>query len=195
MSVTPKLSTAIASRIERVQRGMQTAFPAKVVSYTASTNTVTLLPQFVETWFTRDYERMSEEGDAQIENVPVCFPQHISWAVDSGDFGLVICTKYSLDVWRSKRTRVDPGDLRRFTMAGATFHPVLMDEAPDATQDFVALKADVEAIKTYLDDIKSTFNNHVHTSSCSAGGSPVAATVTTISSTYTVQASSKVKVK
>jgi hypothetical protein len=156
MSVTPKLSTAITSRIEREQRRMQTAFPAKVVSYSASTNVVTVTPQFIETWFTRDYERTSEEGDAQIENVPVCFPRHISWTVDSGDFGLVICTKYSLDVWRNRRTRVDPGDLRRFTMAGATFHPVLMDETPDPTQQFVAL---ANLVKSELDAIQTTFES------------------------------------
>jgi hypothetical protein len=58
---TPKLSTAIRSRIERRDRQAQTAFPAKVTAWKSSDNTVELEPQFIETWVNRDGTRQSEE--------------------------------------------------------------------------------------------------------------------------------------
>lgn len=167
MSVTPKLSTAIQSRIERSDRGKQTSFPAKVISYSASDNTVVLEPQFIEAWFTRDYERKTETDiDPIIRNVPVCFPRHMSWQVDIDDFGLVICTKYSLDQWRNQRQRIDPGDLRRFTMSGATFHPVLMDETP-VNQQFVAL---ANLVNSELSSIKDALDTHTHLPGTYANG-------------------------
>jgi hypothetical protein len=188
MSVTPKLSTAIRSRIERRDRQVQTAFPAKVTKWSSATNTVDLEPQFIETWVDRDGVRQSEVGDATVSNVPVCYPWHITWDITVGAFGLVICTKYSLDQWRQQLRRMDPGDLRRFTMSGATFHPVVIGESPTGSVDFVALKADVQAIKDELDDIVQSFAGI----SCSTGTITVSPTYT---NGYTVTASSKVKVE
>jgi hypothetical protein len=132
MTGTPSQLTHIRSQIEQRDLQMQTAFPAKVLSWTASTNTVKLEPQFLEVW--RDGEsRMSEPidrpEDAYIDNVPVLFPRSGTWSITfpivNGSFGLVLCTKYSLDVWRKGNGKVvDPGDLRRFTMSGAVFFPV-----------------------------------------------------------------------
>ena len=110
---------------------MQTAFPAKVLDWNSSANTVQLEPQFLEVW--RDGEERRAETieapeDAYIDNVPVLFPRSGSWSItfpiETGSFGLVVCTKYSLDVWRNQGNATDPGDLRRFTMSGAVFHPV-----------------------------------------------------------------------
>jgi hypothetical protein len=156
---TPKLSTAIRSRIERRDRQAQTAFPAKVTDWKSSENVVELEPQFIETWVNRDGTRESEEGDATIGNVPVCYPWHITWDITIGAFGLVICTKYSLDQWRQQLQRIDPGDLRRFTMSGATFHPVVIGESPNLTQQFIALANKVE---TQLDILQVAFDAHTH---------------------------------
>jgi len=168
---TPKLSTAVDHRIERAQRGMQTAFPAKVVSYKSSDNTATLEPQFVETWFTRSGVRDSEQSPegANIENVPVCFPHYMSWTIDPGTFGLVICTKYSLDQWRQQLRRMDPGDLRRFTMSGATFHPVVIGRTPSVAQQFVALS---NLVASELSLIRAALNQHTHTAPSGATGGP-----------------------
>jgi hypothetical protein len=120
---------------------MQTAFPAKVVSWSSSNNTVELEPQFIETWVRSDGETQYEQApeSANIGNVPVCYPWHMTWDITVGAFGLVICTKYSLNQWRQQLRRMDPGDLRRFTMSGATFHPVVIGESPNATQQSVAI--------------------------------------------------------
>jgi hypothetical protein len=128
---TPLLSTYVRNQTERRERQMQTAFPAKVLDWQSNTNTVRLEPQFVETWVTSDDQTHYEDvpdGDAYIDNVPVLFPRSGSWSItfpiEPGSFGMVICTKYSLDAFRNQGNRVDPGDLRRFTMSGAVFHPV-----------------------------------------------------------------------
>jgi hypothetical protein len=99
-------------------------------------------------------------------------------------------------------------------MSGAVFHPVNLHPNNSALSDvdsaymvlsdggsvdFVALKADVEDIKTFLDEIKTDFNAHTHGGVLSGGaftGNPTASTPpVSITSTYTVQASSKVKVE
>jgi hypothetical protein len=112
---TPKLSTAIRSRIERRDRQAQTAFPAKVTAWKSSDNTVELEPQFIETWVNRDGTRQSEEQDIIIKSVPVCYPRSGEWSItfpiETDSFGLVICTKYSLDQWRQQGRRM-------------AFHPV-----------------------------------------------------------------------
>ncbi len=164
---TPKLSTAIEARMERHDRGMQTCFPAKVLKWSESRNEVRLEPQFVETWVRRDGVRINEEGDATIDSVPVCYPWYMSWEIPVGTFGLVICTKYSLDQWRQQLQRIDPGDLRRFTMSGATFHPVVIGDNPSVAQQFVALKDKVE---TELGKIK----DHLSGLTCSTGTISVA---------------------
>ena len=156
---TPLLSTYVRNQTERRERQMQTALPAKVTAWSSSTNTVELEPQFVETWTNRDDTRESEVGEPIIRNVPVCYPWHMTWDITVGAFGLIICTKYSLDQWRQQLRRMDPGDLRRFTMSGATFHPVVIGESPNATQQFVAL---ANLVKTELDELKTAMNGHVH---------------------------------
>lgn len=207
---TPKLSTAIRSRVERRDRQAQTAFPAKVIGWKQATGVVELEPQFVETWVNRDGTRESEVGIATITNVPVCYPRSGDWSItfpiEPGSFGLVICTKYSLDQWRQQGDRIDPGDLRRFTMSGATFHPVNLHPDSSAlsnvntsfmilsqggTVDFVALKKDVDDIKTMIDQIKTQYNSHSHTATgcLGAAGAPL------VTASYTVTASSKVKVE
>lgn len=156
---TPLLSTYVRNQTERRERQMQTALPAKVTAWSSSTNTVELEPQFVETWTNRDDTRESEVGEPIIRNVPVCYPWHMTWDITVGAFGLIICTKYSLDQWRQQLRRMDPGDLRRFTMSGATFHPVVIGESPNATQQFVAL---ANLVKSRIDTIQQKYDTHVH---------------------------------
>ena len=170
---TPLLSTYVRNQTERRERQMQTALPAKVTAWSSSTNTVELEPQFVETWTNRDDTRESEVGEPIIRNVPVCYPWHMTWDITVGAFGLIICTKYSLDQWRQQLRRMDPGDLRRFTMSGATFHPVVIGESPNATQQYVALANLTESM---LGKIQVAFDAHTHASF----GTPPTSSPTTI---------------
>ena len=169
---TPLLSTYVRNQTERRERQMQTALPAKVTAWSSSTNTVELEPQFVETWTNRDDTRESEVGEPIIRNVPVCYPWHMTWDITVGAFGLIICTKYSLDQWRQQLRRMDPGDLRRFTMSGATFHPVVIGESPNATQQFVAL---ANLVDQELTDIKTYLDAHTHPFTATGAVSPTIA--------------------
>ena len=162
---TPRLPTYVRARQERRELGMQTSFPAKVLRWDSSANTVTLKPQFLETSVGLRGDRVSEPEPDAITNVPVLYPRSGAWAItfpiELGTFGLVTCTKYSLDRWRESGGVGDPGDLRRFTMSGAVFHPVNLypDNAalsnvdpafmeigkPGLTTQFVALANKVDA--------------------------------------------------
>ena len=221
MTITPSLAGYVRNQIEQRERQMQTAFPAKVIGYHSASGTVTVEPQFLEVWRENDARRAEEidaPEDAYVENVPILFPHggglQITFPVNAGDFGLVTCTKYSLDVWREAATMGDPGDLRRFTMSGAVFHPVNLYPASGyikhdggdyislsagGTVDFVALKSDADNIKTFLDELKSDFNAHTHANNAPSSGptgTPSTGTPpSSITSTYTVTASSKVKVE
>lgn len=203
---TPRLPTYIKSIQERRERSMQTAFPAKVVGWSASTNVVELEPQFIETWVNRDGTRESEPQDyPNIENVPVLFPRSGSWSItfpiETGSYGLVVCTKYALDVWRSQGQPRDPGDIRRFGMSGAVFHPVnlhpndttLAQDNGDTlsssimeigdlseTTQFVAL---ANLVNSELSSIKDALDKHTHL----AGSYTTDVAVTGVSGTKSAQ--------
>lgn len=207
---TPRLPTYIKNQNERRERSMQTAFPAKVVGWKPSTNVVELEPQFIETWVNRDGTRQSEPQDfPNIQNVPVLFPRSGSWSItfpiETGSFGLVVCTKYALDVWRSQGQPRDPRDLRRFGMSGAVFHPVnlhpnnsaisgvdsnFMILSDGGTTDFVAL---AQKVLDELGDIATALNAHTHSTVTGLGTPtpPVGAPIYTAASV----AASKVKVQ
>lgn len=191
---TPTPAGLIREKIAERERQMQTSFPAKVVagSYDASLGTVTVEPQFFEAWregAERVTEAPAQAADAYIENVPVAFPRSgdfcITFPIADDSFGLVTCTKYSLDVWREAGNVSDPGDLRRFTMSGAVFHPVnlypeesnigtvgtvdetvfVLSEDP-SNADWLCLytetKQNLDDILTALDHLESKFNAHTH---------------------------------
>lgn len=179
---TPSLATFIREQQEQRERQLQTSFPAKVIEYDSNTGTVTVEPQFIEAW-RENGERVAEDitnkEDAYIANVPIAFPRagnySITFPVAADDYGLVTCTKYSLEVWRKAGTSSDPGDLRRFTMSGAVFHPVnlypdgsnlthadgdVISISAGGTTQFIALANLVDA---ELDKIKTELEGHEHT--------------------------------
>jgi hypothetical protein len=188
-----------------------------VVDWNSSANTVELEPQFVETWVTRGGERKTEDSPegANIANVPVCYPRSGQWSMTfpivTGSFGLVICTKYSLNAWRnSSGARVDPGDLRRFTMSGATFHPVNLSPnsaelelvtgvkngqfiriGKDGDDQYVAL---ANLVHEELTAIKTAFDSHIHLGEYLAPGDVTTVAPSTPMPTPSSTASSTVKV-
>jgi len=104
---------------------------------------------------------------------------------------LVVCTKYALDIWRSQGQPRDPGDLRRFGMSGAVFHPVNLHPnnsaisgvdtgvmeigqiltssgASTVTTQFIAL---ANLIVTELSSIRTVLNTHKHTGVTTGSGS------------------------
>jgi hypothetical protein len=125
---------------------------------------------------------------------------------------MVICTKYSLDAFRNQGNRVDPGDLRRFTMSGAVFHPVNLYPNSSALSavdsGFMVLATDAtdpkrihrgEELQTAIKDALSDFRTGIgqitaelinHTTSQAT----LATAITTVDTAMTA-ALSKVKVE
>lgn len=143
---TPSLEAFVNDLIEQKLRQMQTAYPAEVIDYDSSTSVATVKPLFIEAWRGPNDERLSEtieeDEDAYVENVLVMHPRtsafRISLPVAAGDTGLVVCTKFSLDRFRSGSGMADPGDLRKFGTSGSVFFPVnlYVDSDPlDASDD------------------------------------------------------------
>ena len=166
---------------------MQTSYPAEVISFDQAASTVTVKPLFVEAWRGPAGDRLTEtieaDEDAYVENVLVAFPRaatfRVTFPIAPGDTGLVIVTKYSLDVFRNSGAANDPGDLTKFGMSGSVFFPVNLTADADpldgsessttdiylgegATGDYVALKKDVDDIKTYIDNFQTKYNQHTH---------------------------------
>lgn len=138
MTVTTTTRATINSLIDRRDRYNQTSFVAAVVSYDRATQTATVSPQHLEVW-------AAEEDPVplpDLDNVPVLFPggggYSITWDLAGGDFVLVVCTKYSLDVWRQRAEVSDPGDFRKFGLSGAVAHAVRMNDDAGATSEVSA---------------------------------------------------------
>lgn len=179
---TPTLEAHINDLIDQRLRSMQTAYPAEVISYDSATSTATIKPLFIEAWRGPGDERLvetiEEDEDAYVENVLVMHPRtaafRIALPVAPGDTGLALCTKYSLDRFRSGGGMSDPGDLRKFGMSGSVFFPVnLYTSDLDASDDdafvtisqggtaqFVAL---ANLVNTQLGNIETTFGSIVFT--------------------------------
>lgn len=160
---------------------MQTAFVASVVSYDRDTQTATLKPQHLEVW---DAELDPVELP-DLDNVPVLFPggagYSITWDLSPGDFVMVKCTKYSLDVWRQRAELSDPGDFRKFGLSGAVAEAVRMfangGETAEVADDGMVIAApkiyltskdaaDALALASKVADelskVKTAHNTHIH---------------------------------
>lgn len=128
---TPTLAELLRLAARWEQQQMQTTFPAKVTKYDSGSGTVEVLPQFFEVYRDEEGTRITSGSEVEltpIPNVPIAFPRYgdfrITGPTPVGSFGMVHCTKYSLDVWREAATAGDPGDLRMFSLSGAVFEPV-----------------------------------------------------------------------
>jgi len=196
MAATPTLEAMVNELIDQRLRQMQTAYPAEVIEYDATTSTATVMPLFIEAWRDTNNDRITETientEDTYVENVLVAFPRsgsyRMTYPIAPGDTGLVVCTKYSLDRFRENGGQADPGDLEAFAMSGSVFFPVNVtpdDDALDSSggdgdayiylgiagaTDFIALAAKV---KTELDEIKAAldkYDAHTHLPGTFAAG-------------------------
>jgi hypothetical protein len=115
---------------------------------------------------------------------------------------MVICTKYSLDAFRNQGHRVDPGDLRRFTMSGAVFHPVNLHPNSSALSNVSNATMNLAGSSDFIalaDTINDFFNAFINTTPGTADGGLVlqAACKTAVGGSWTpgtdTVGSSKVK--
>ncbi|KKN75993.1 hypothetical protein LCGC14_0375500 [marine sediment metagenome] len=133
MPDTPTTAELIRRAIEAHMQELHTAMPVRVISYSASRETVDLVPQF----------RRSLENDSQatdpfeledlptFPDVPVMWPSggggshFITFPLAKNDSGLAVFCERDLGVWRSTGEPGTTGDQRAHGLAGAVFYPGL----------------------------------------------------------------------
>lgn len=102
------------------------SLPARVVSYSASSQTATVRPMIPRVLRDSAGERVVEELPL-IPNVPICFPRgggfFCSFPLAAGDAVMLVFAERSLDRWRSTGEVVDPADTRTHSLAGAWAYP------------------------------------------------------------------------
>jgi hypothetical protein len=102
------------------------SLPARVVSYSASSQTATVRPMIPRVLRDSVGERVVE-GLPLIPNVPICFPRgggfFCSFPLAVGDTVMLVFAERSLDRWRSTGEVVDPADTRTHSLAGAWAYP------------------------------------------------------------------------
>jgi len=133
---TPTLAQVISRALDQRQARLRTCLPARVESYDASTNTVTVTYAMKTTTF--------DENDGTVvralpttPGIPFAYPRFGSGFVfrapAAGDWVLVVFAERSLDVWlTSGGANVDPRDPRMHDLTDAIALP--LGAAPDAEQ-------------------------------------------------------------
>lgn len=110
------------------------SLPAKVESYDASTQTVSVTPMI---------NRMVPDGDTppnyvseklpKLADVPVAQPRgggfFAAFPLQAGDYGMLVFAERNMGTYRSTGNQSDPGDLTMHGLSGAYFVPAV---APDS---------------------------------------------------------------
>lgn len=173
---TPSLGASIRALIESELLATHIAMPARVLEYDASQQRVSVKPIIRRGIFGEDGERVAEDIPA-IEGVPVIFMGagsiKITFPIPAGSVVWLMFSECSLDKWLTTGANdVDPDDDRRNALSDAVAIPGLLpfSDASDQTHDtaavfaaseirlgskdataLLALKSDVEALKTVFD--------------------------------------------
>jgi hypothetical protein len=119
-------ATFFAEILEAERQQLHTAFPARVESFDAATQTVDVTPQ-LKTAYPDGEGGFTYKAMPVIPNVPVCFPRagsfFLSFPLAKGDFVLVVVCDRSLQAWRDKGQAIEPGDLATHPLDGAVAIP------------------------------------------------------------------------
>ncbi len=99
--------------------GINTSQPGIVVSFDPSTNKANIQPALNKAFLS------GEMAQPILSNVPIMFPQNITFPINIGDYVLLIFSQRSLDLWLSVGGRVTPNDPRKFDLSDAIAIPGL----------------------------------------------------------------------
>ena len=125
------LDELLRAFIADAQNDLHVALPARVESYNASKQTVTVTPMV---------NRYVPDGDGgfvseklpQLQDVPVAIMRgggfFCAFPLQPGDTGQLIFSERSIGAWRATGAQADPGDVGMHTLDGAIFYPCI---APD----------------------------------------------------------------
>lgn len=186
---TPTLAAVIDGALTAKMKGVRVALPGRVESYTASSQTCSVQPLVYEGLYDETGTRQTERLPV-VSSVPVVFPGSgafsITWPLQPGDTVLLVFSSSSIDQWIARGGEVDPVDDRRHHITDAIAIPGLRDMphalpssalngsamvitasslklGDGSASSPVALKSDLDALKTYLDA-------HIHAGVTTGGG-------------------------
>lgn len=118
-TIKPRLGEVIDERVRLALLHAHTNIPAKVVSYDASTNTLTAKPVTKVPYLDSQGEAEYDELPA-IPNVPVMWPRGggkiVRMNLEAGDFVWLSFSEAALSEWRTTGQLSEPADARRFSI-------------------------------------------------------------------------------
>lgn len=187
MSQTPTFSEVLRAALDARLMDVHVSMPARVESYNASRLSVEVQPMIERAYIDESGDRQTKAFPV-VPDVPVKFPgsgdYRITFPITKGDIVLLVISESSLDKWLDTERVVDPLDDRRHQMIDAVALPGLHSfKAPSAASedalvvegdeirlgsadatDPVALKSDLDALKTFLGKHFDTGAGHTHAS-------------------------------
>lgn len=138
---TPELVDVLEEAISSRLLDVHVALPARVVSYDAAQQTVSVELGVHRVLETDEGEPVAEKLPI-LQNVPVSFHRvasgFLSLPIAADDPGLVIFCESSIDQWRAKGTPTPPGDRRRHSLTGGVFVPGLTPNGEELTDPGLA---------------------------------------------------------
>lgn len=166
---TPTLSEVIQAGIESALLNLNTCMPGIVQSYNTGKNTVDVQPVF---------KRAYENGDTAeipvIRNVPVCYPRAnqaaITFPIKAQDTVLLLFSQRTLDSWKLKGGKIQPGDSRNHDLSDAVAIPGIYPST-----NFVPVDPDNLVIRYLLSKITVKKNGTIE---LQAGGAKINMTKT-----------------
>lgn len=186
---TPSMVDLILEAIDAKMIDVHTGIPGKVESYDVAKGTVNVIPQISRIIQDEDDAR-AVEALPRLLNVPVVFPGaggfSVTFPIAAGDYVLVMFCEVPMGEWLASEGS-DPMDERRHSLAGAIAIPGIRPTSKasaNATTDKIVLgggpvylgtKDAAEAIpkgttldnylsslSSWVADLRSAFNTHVH---------------------------------
>lgn len=138
---TPTPGEVIRNAIDARLVDVHTALPAKVISYDASTRSVSAQPLIKRVDRDEAGERIVRSLPV-VSNVPVAFPG-ITLPLEKGDTVLLVFAETSLDKWLDRGGEVDPIFDHRFDLSDAIAFPLVysLRDAPAADSSATVVEA------------------------------------------------------
>lgn len=126
---TPTPQELFAQAIESRLEDLHTAFPAKVVKFSADDQTVQVSPVISRAVYTGDDTPPTLERLPEIPAVPVVYPRgggfFLTFPIAEGDHVLIVCSERDISEWRATGAAGNPGDHRLHPLGGAIAIPGL----------------------------------------------------------------------
>lgn len=145
---TPFLEDVLVNAITSLISNINTAMPAKVLSYNASNQTATVQPMYK-----RKFSDNSEAALPVLNNVPVLFPRtkdaFLSLPIAAGDFVLLVFSQRSLDDFLARGEILSPTDSREYSINDAIAIPGLFPSSQTilaSAQDVVLCNKDAKIL-------------------------------------------------